>query len=81
MKNKGTSSDLTHLYDKGTEVFGSLEKFTKWIIRDNKTLENKKPIDIIKTEKGFKLVIAELIRIEHTVLTKEQTKELQEIDL
>lgn len=81
MKNKETSSDLTHLYDKGTEVFGSLEKFTKWLLKDSKALENKKPIDVIKTENGFKLVIAELIRIEHTVLIQEQTKELQEIDI
>lgn len=56
--------NLTILYDKGTEVFGSLEKFTKWLLKDNIALENKKPIDVIKTEKGYEAVMTELMRIE-----------------
>lgn len=58
------NSNLTIIYDRGTEVFGSLEKFTKWLLKDNIALENKKPIDVIKTEEGFKSVMTELIHIE-----------------
>jgi hypothetical protein len=59
--------NLTEIYDKGTEVFGSLTKFTKWLLNDNIALENRKPIDVIKTEEGSKLVIAELKRIEQEI--------------
>jgi len=55
--------NLTILYDKGTDVFGSLKKFTKWLLEDNTALENKKPIDVIKTEEGYKAVMTELMRI------------------
>lgn len=55
--------NLTILYDKGTDVFGSLKKFTKWLLEDNIELENKKPIDVIKTEEGYKTVMTELMRI------------------
>lgn len=75
------TSNLTTIYDKGTEAFGNLEKFTKWLLNDNIALENRKPIDVIKTEEGSKLVMAELKRIEQDVLIKEQNQKLQEIDL
>lgn len=57
------NTNITILYDKGTEVFGSLRKFTKWLLEDNIKLENKKTIDVIKTEEGYKVVMTELMHI------------------
>lgn len=57
-------TDLVFIYDKGTEVFGELSKFTKWLSSENAAHGGKIPLDMIKTEEGFKLVLLELSKLE-----------------
>lgn len=57
-------TDLVVIYDRGTEVFGELSKFTKWLSSDNKEFGGKAPINLIKSQEGIDLVLLELSKIE-----------------
>lgn len=55
---------LGELYKKGIELFGTSEKFNKWIQSESYGLGNLKPIDIMNSVTGIDLIYEELIRIE-----------------
>ena len=58
---------LQRLYERGEEVFGSLEKFKGWMKSPILVLNNDKPISFLDTIFGFELIEQELGRIEHGV--------------
>jgi len=55
---------LLILHDKGVEIFGNKEDFTRWLEKPAYGLDNIAPIDIISTSDGIDLTLEELSRIE-----------------
>jgi len=53
------------LYFTGQEVFGKKEKFQSWMNRENISLNQKKPKELLDTITGIGLVQDELLRIEY----------------
>jgi len=60
--------EVTLLYDYGVDVFGSAEKFTKWLDKNNIALGGVEPKSLLDTNLGIKAVKTELSRIEYGVL-------------
>jgi putative toxin-antitoxin system antitoxin component (TIGR02293 family) len=58
---------ITLLYNTGTELFGSAEKFNAWLEADNLVLHCK-PKELLDSMFGIELLRDELTRIEHGVL-------------
>lgn len=56
---------LFALYQKGVEVFGSIEYFSEWLTRPAYGLDNLVPQKIFDTTIGIDLIKGELTRIEH----------------
>jgi putative toxin-antitoxin system antitoxin component (TIGR02293 family) len=54
------------LFHKGLSIFGSREKFIKWLNTPSPVLSTD-PISYIDTNVGIQLVISELNRIEHGI--------------
>lgn len=52
--------NLTAIYDLGSVAFGSLHDFTQWVILPQEKFNNQAPIDLIKTEEGYKIIYEEL---------------------
>lgn len=59
---------IATLIQKGVEVFGSVEKFSKWANRSNPLLQGQRPKDLLDTTFGINLVRNEIGRIEHGIL-------------
>ena len=60
---------LARLFYKGEEIFGSTDRFGKWLESPNLALGNKKPIDFLETGLGSELVMDELLRIDFGVFS------------
>lgn len=60
--------EVTLLFDYGVDVFGSTEKFTKWLSRTNIALGGIVPKSLLDTNQGIKAVETALSRIEHGIL-------------
>ena len=60
--------EIALLYRKGTEVFGTGEKFNNWLTNDNVALGGVKPKDLFDSSFGINLLKDELGRIEYGVL-------------
>lgn len=60
--------EIALLYKKGTEVFGTGEKFNNWLTTQNVALGNVKPKDLFDSSFGINLLKDELGRIEYGVL-------------
>ena len=60
---------LAEVYSRGEEVFTSMEDFKMWLDIPNRTLGNKKPIDLLSSRYGAQMVLDELGRIEHGVIS------------
>jgi len=56
------------LYEQGSEVFGSKEKFSAWMESESLVLGNQKPRHLLVSSFGIGLLQDELLRIEHGVL-------------
>lgn len=59
--------DIAEVAAKGKEIFGSKEKFNLWLNSPIPALYNHKPMDLLKTSTGIKLVMATLMRIEYGI--------------
>ena len=59
---------LKQLKEKGIKVFGSGEKFSKWVEEFNPALQQR-PTELFSTEAGIKHVNNLLTRIEHGVFS------------
>lgn len=60
--------EVSLLFDYGVDVFGSSEKFSKWLNRTNVALGGIEPKSLLDTNQGIKAVEVALSRIEHGVL-------------
>lgn len=60
--------EMAEVTNIGVDVFGSMEKFKRWLDTPNFALGNLKPIDLLKDSYGKEMVISELIRINYGVL-------------
>jgi putative toxin-antitoxin system antitoxin component (TIGR02293 family) len=58
---------LTRLFIRGVEVFGSKEKFGRWLRKPVRSLGTQKPIDLLSSTVGYTVVEQVLGRIEHGV--------------
>ena len=56
---------IHELYNKGILLFGTKEKFEKWLQKEQYGLGYSKPIDMVNTMTGIQLILEELIRIEY----------------
>lgn len=61
--------ELARLYQRGTEVFGTLENFNDWMKTPNYTLNGEQPLNLLDTSIGFELVLQTLGRIEYGVFS------------
>jgi putative toxin-antitoxin system antitoxin component (TIGR02293 family) len=59
--------DLARLYDRGEEVFGSIDKFKIWIRTPSVVFKRQTPLSLLDTSVGFEMVLDELGRIEHGI--------------
>jgi putative toxin-antitoxin system antitoxin component (TIGR02293 family) len=61
--------ELAEVTKLGQEVFGNDEKFRLWLETPNFALGNFKPFDLLKDSYGKELLIGELTRIDHGILS------------
>lgn len=60
--------EITLLYKKGEDVFGSKEAFNTWLELENVALGGRKPKNLLDNTFGIQLLKDELTRIEYGVL-------------
>ncbi len=60
---------LAQVVAKGMEVFEDQEALLKWLNSDIRALGYSKPLNLLKTSFGIKMVINELIRLEYGVIS------------
>jgi putative toxin-antitoxin system antitoxin component (TIGR02293 family) len=53
------------LFEHGTDVFGSVESFRRWLDKPAYGLDNQVPFALLHTSGGMDLIQDELIRIEY----------------
>ena len=58
---------LLELYDKGIDTFGSIKEFRNWLPQHNIGI-NAKPIDLLDSITGIKMIMNELNRIDYGLL-------------
>jgi putative toxin-antitoxin system antitoxin component (TIGR02293 family) len=58
---------LQRLYERGADVFGTLDKFKGWMKASILIFNNEQPISFLDTIFGFELLEQELGRIEHGI--------------
>lgn len=58
---------LQRLYERGAEVFGTLDNFISWMKSPILIFKNEKPISFLDTIFGFELLEQEIGRIEHGI--------------
>ena len=61
--------ELARLYQRGTEVFGTMENFNDWMKTPNYTLNGEAPLSLLDTSIGFELILQTLGRIEYGVFS------------
>lgn len=55
---------VERIWELGTRVFASEEKFARWVRKENRTLGDSRPIELLETETGAHVVEEELHRID-----------------
>ena len=58
---------LARLYDRGGEVFGSVDKFKIWMRTPLYVFHGETPLSLLDTSIGFEMVLDEMGRIEHGI--------------
>lgn len=61
--------ELARLYQRGTEVFGTMDNFNDWMKTPNYTLNGEAPLNLLDTSIGFELILQTLGRIEYGVFS------------
>jgi putative toxin-antitoxin system antitoxin component (TIGR02293 family) len=59
--------ELARLYTRGQEVFGSMDKFKRWMKTPSHIFRDETPVSLLDTSVGFDMVFRELGRIEHGI--------------
>jgi putative toxin-antitoxin system antitoxin component (TIGR02293 family) len=54
---------------RGERVFGSKERFNVWLKEPNTALKEKQPIELLSSDFGIDLILDELGRIEHGIVS------------
>jgi len=70
--NRAVSEQILQLAEvaaRGTEVFGEREQFLEWMKTPSAALADKKPVSLLNSKFGAEMVLDELGRIEHGVLS------------
>ena len=68
--NRVVSEHILHIAEvaaRGTEVFGTKDKFLLWMSHPNKALANKTPLSLLSSRFGADMVLDELGRMEYGV--------------
>lgn len=63
------SIEIANTIAKGLSVFEDNNKLNRWLHKENRALQGKKPFDLLKTPTGIKMVNRLLSRIEEGVYT------------
>jgi putative toxin-antitoxin system antitoxin component (TIGR02293 family) len=63
------SIELAGTVAKGLTVFEDMDKFSRWLQKENRALQGKKPFELLSTPTGIKMVNKLLGRIEEGVYT------------
>ena len=61
--------ELARLYERGIEVFGTMDNFNDWMKTPNYTLNGETPLNLLDTSIGFDLVLQTIGRIEYGVFS------------
>ncbi len=61
--------ELAILYARGEEVFGSLDKFKRWMKTPSHVFKDQTPFNLLDSSIGFDLVLKEIGRIEHGIFS------------
>lgn len=61
--------ELARLFELGVEVFNDDEKFRQWLRSPIVGLGGQKPLDLLDTSTGIRLVTNELDRIQHGIFS------------
>ena len=67
-RNSEIALKLINLFDKGIEIFGSMDSFMVWLNKKACGLGNEVPLTLMNTNTGIDLIEEELIRIEFGAL-------------
>ena len=67
-RNSEIALKLLNLFDKGIEIFGSMDSFIVWLNKKAYGLGNEVPLTLMNTNTGIDLIEEELIRIEFGAL-------------
>lgn len=70
--NRVVSEHILHIAKvaaRGTEVFGTKDRFLSWMSHPNKALANKTPLSLLRSRFGLDLVLDELGRMEYGVFS------------
>ncbi|MBN1646886.1 MAG: DUF2384 domain-containing protein [Spirochaetales bacterium] len=60
---------LAEVYARGEEVFDGIDDFRTWLNVANRTLDGKKPLEMLSSRYGAQMVLDELGRIEYGVIS------------
>lgn len=58
---------VVRLTDLAAEIFGSMDKGASWFKQKNYVLNNQKPLELVKTEPGARLVERTLGQVRHGI--------------
>jgi len=58
---------IGEVFDKGYEVFGTPEKFNRWLMSPIKALDNNTPISLLESPDGVQSVLTVIGRLERGV--------------
>ncbi len=56
---------LTSLFKTGVKMFGTANQFEQWLTRENLMLDGLRPVDLLGTVSGIRLIESRLINIEY----------------
>jgi putative toxin-antitoxin system antitoxin component (TIGR02293 family) len=59
--------EMSNVIAKGLEVFEDIDKLRRWLQKENRTLQGRKPFDLLNTPTGIKLVNQILGRLEEGI--------------
>ena len=63
------SIEIAETISKGLSVFEDSDKLTRWLQKENRALQGERPLDLLNTPTGIKIVNRLLIRIEEGIYT------------
>ncbi|MEO9144387.1 MAG: antitoxin Xre/MbcA/ParS toxin-binding domain-containing protein [Ginsengibacter sp.] len=63
------SIEIAETISKGLTVFEDSDKLTRWLQKENRALQGERPLDLLNTPTGIKMVNRLLVRIEEGIYT------------